>query len=78
MDMEDFNGLIFNPECGEFCVKPSASFEEMEDVISDDDDSKEIEDISFGHMEPMSKFDNLKDCIRQDGESIEEKEKIVQ
>ena len=76
MDMEVFNGLIFNPECGEFCVEPSASFEEMEDLILNDDDSKEI--ISFGHMEPMSKFDNLKDCIMQDGESIEEKEKIVQ
>lgn len=49
MDMEDFNGLIFNPECGEFCVEPSASFEEMEDLILNDDDSKEIDYFFWSH-----------------------------
>ena len=78
MDMDNLNDLILG--VGDFCVDPSVSFKEMEDVISDDndDDSKEIEDISFGHMEPIPKFDDLKDCLMQDGESIKENETEVQ
>ncbi len=78
-DMEDLNELIFDLNIGESCVDPSISFEEMEDVISDNnDDSKEIEDISFGHMEPIPKFDDLEDCLMLDGESIKENETEVQ
>lgn len=77
-DMEDLNELIFDLNIGESCVDPSISFEQMEDVISDDnDDSKEIEDISFGHIEPIPKFDYLKNCLMQDGESIKKNEKDV-
>ena len=77
--MEDLSDLIFDPSTGDFSVDPSMSFEEMEGVISDDnDDSKEIEDISFGHMEPIPKFDDLEDCLMQDGESIKENETEVQ
>jgi hypothetical protein len=78
--MEDLNDLIFDPNTGEFSVDPSMSFEEMEDLIlnDDDDDSKEIEGVSFGHMEPMPKFDDLEICITQDGESAKENETDVQ
>lgn len=77
--MEDLSDLIFDPSTGDFSVDPSMSFEEMEGVISDDnDDSKEIEDISFGHMEPIPKFDDLEDCLMLDGESIKENETEVQ
>ena len=78
--MEDLNDLIFDPNTGEFSVDPSMSFEEMEDMIlnDDDDDSKEIEGVSFGHMEPIPKFENLEDCIMQDGESIKGNQKNVQ
>lgn len=79
MDIEDLNDLLFDLNIGESCVDPSISFEEMEDIISDDnDDSKEIEDISFGYMEPIPKFDDLEDCLMQDGESIKENETEVQ
>ena len=58
MDMDKLNDLILG--VGDFCIEPTMSFEEMEDIISDDnDDSKEIEDISCGHMEPIPKFDDL-------------------
>lgn len=80
MDMEDLNDLIFDLDIDEFSVAPSMSFEEMENMILNDnvDESKEIEeDISFGHMEPISKFDDLEDCLMQDGESIKENEKDV-
>ena len=52
----------------------------MEDFISDDkdDDSKKIKDISFDHMEPIPKFENLEDCIMRDEESIKENETDVQ
>lgn len=63
--MKDFT---FDPERGEFCVAPSASFEEMECSISDDD-SKEVEMVYS--IEPISKFDNLEDSIMQDEESKE-------
>lgn len=78
-DMKDLNELIFDLNIGESCVDPSISFEQMEDVISDDndDDWKEIEDISFGHMEPIPKFDDLENCLIQDGESIKENETDV-
>lgn len=77
--MKDLIDLIFDPNISDFCVAPSTSFEEMEDLISDDkdDDSKEIKDISLGHVEPMPKFENLEDSIMQDGESIKENETDV-
>lgn len=77
MDMDNLNDLILG--VGDFCLDPTMSFEEMEDIISDDNnDSKEIEGISFGHMEPIPKFDDLEDCLMQDGESIKENETEVQ
>ena len=55
--MEDLNDLIFDSDTGLytddcFDVEPSMSLKEMEIFISNDkdDDSKEIEDISFGHI----------------------------
>lgn len=80
MELEDVNGLIFDPNAGEFSVDPSVSFDEMEDLIFDDndDDSNEIENISFGHIEPMVKLDNLEVCITQDEESAKENETNVQ
>lgn len=80
MESEDINGLIFDPNTGDFSLDSSVSFEEMEDLFfhDNDDDSKEIEDVSFGHMEPIPKFENLEDCIMQDGESIKGNQKNVQ
>ena len=77
LDMEDLNDLIFDSDSDKYyCVDPSASLKDMEDLILDDndDDPKEIEDISFCGMEPIPKFDILEDCIMQDGESIKENE----
>lgn len=78
MDMEDLNDLILGVV--ESIVDPSASLKEMEDLIANDNDcnSKKNEDISFGHMEPMPKFDDLEICITQDGESAKENETDVQ
>ena len=78
--MEDLNDLLFDIDIGESCVDPSMSFEEMENMILNDnvDESKEIEDISFGHMKPIPKFDDLEDSLMQDGESIKENETEVQ
>ena len=55
------------------------SLKEMEVFISNDkdDDSKEIEDISFGHIEPMSKFNDLEVFISKDEESAKENETNV-
>ncbi len=66
MNMVDLNDLIFDPNTGEFSVDPSMSFEELESMILNDDDSKD------GYMEPIPKFDDLEDCIMQDGEFIKE------
>lgn len=85
MDMEDLNDLIFDSDTGLytddcFDVDPSTSFKEMEVFISNDkdDDSKEIEDISFGYIEPMSKFNDLEVFISKDEESAKENETNVQ
>lgn len=85
MDMEDLNDLIFDSDTGLytddcFDVDPSMSLKEMEVFISNDkdDDSKEIEDISFGHIEPMSKFNDWEVFISQDEESAKENETNVQ
>lgn len=85
MDMEDLNDLIFDSDTGLytddcFDVDPSMSLKEMEVFISNDkyDDSKEIEDISFGHIEPMSKFNDLEVFISKDEESAKENETNVQ
>lgn len=76
MDMEDLNDLLFDQNIGDFCIDPTTSFEDMEDMIlNDDDNSKEIEDISFGHMEPIPQFDDLEACITQDVEAIRGNEK---
>ena len=82
MDMEDLNDLIFDSDTGlytDFNVDPSTSLKEMEVLISNDkdDDSKEIEDISFGHIEPMSKFNDLEVFISKDEESAKENETNV-
>ena len=76
MDMEDLNDWIFDSDTGLytddcFDVDPSMSLKEMEVFISNDkdDDSKEIEDISFGYIEPMSKFNDLEVFISKDEES---------
>ena len=81
MDMEDLNDLIFDSDTGLytddcFDVDPSMSLKEMEVFISNDkdDDSKEIEDISFGYIEPMSKFNDLEVFISKDEESAKENE----
>ena len=83
--MEDLNDLIFDSDTGLytddcFDVDPSTSFKEMEVFISNDkdDDSKEIEDISFGYIEPMSKFNDLEVFISKDEESAKENETNVQ
>ena len=83
--MEDLNDLIFDSDTGLytddcFDVDPSMSLKEMEVFISNDkdDDSKEIEDISFGHIEPMSKFNDWEVFISQDEESAKENETNVQ
>ena len=83
--MEDLNDLIFDSDTGLytddcFDVDPSMSLKEMEGFISNDkdDDSKEIEDISFGHIEPMSKFNDLEVFISKDEESAKENETNVQ
>ena len=81
--MEDLNDLIFDSDTGlytDFNVDPSTSLKEMEVLISNDkdDDSKEIEDISFGHIEPMSKFNDLEVFISKDEESAKENETNVQ
>lgn len=83
--MEDLNDLIFDSDTGLytddcFDVDPSMSLKEMEVFISNDkdDDSKEIEDISFGHIEPMSKFNDREVFISQDEESAKENETNVQ
>lgn len=62
------------------CFAPSASLDEMEDLILDDNngESKKCEGISLGDMEASSKFDNMEVCIRQDRESAIENEKEVQ
>lgn len=85
MDMEDLNDLIFDSDTGLytddcFDVDPSMSLKEMEVFISNDkdDDSKEIEDISFGYIEPMSKFNDLEVFISKDEESAKENETNVQ
>ena len=85
MDMEDLNDLIFDSDTGLytddcFDVDSSMSLKEMEVFISNDkdDDSKEIEDISFGHIEPMSKFNDLEVFISKDEESAKENETNVQ
>lgn len=85
MDMEDLNDLIFDSDTGLytddcFDVDPSMSLKEMEVFISNDkdDDSKEIEDISFGHIEPMSKFNDWEVFISKDEESAKENETNVQ
>ena len=83
MDMEDLNDLIFDSDTGlytDFNVDPSTSLKEMEVLISNDkdDDSKEIEDISFGHIEPMSKFNDWEVFISKDEESAKENETNVQ
>lgn len=46
--MDELKDLTFDPNTGDFCVAPSMSFKEMEDLILDDNigDSNEIEDIS--------------------------------
>ena len=84
MDMEDLNDLIFDSDTGLytddcFDVDSSMSLKEMEVFISNDkdDDSKEIEDISFGHIEPMSKFNDLEVFISKDEESAKENETNV-
>ena len=84
MDMEDLNDLIFDSDTGLytddcFDVDPSMSLKEMEVFISNDkdDDSKEIEDISFGYIEPMSKFNDLEVFISTDEESDKENETNV-
>ena len=84
MDMEDLNDLIFDSDTGLytddcFDVDPAMSLKEMEVFISNDkdDDSKEIEDISFGHIEPMSKFNDLEVFISKDEESAKENETNV-
>ena len=66
MNMVDLNDLIFDPNTGEFSVDPCMSFEELESMILNDDDSKD------GYMEPIPKFDDWEDCIMQDGEFIKE------
>lgn len=83
--MEDLNDLIFDSDTGLytddcFDVDPSMSLKEMEVFISNDkdDDSKEIEDISFGYIEPMSKFNDLEVFISKDEESAKENETNVQ
>ena len=81
--MEDLNDLIFDSDTGlytDFNVDSSTSLKEMEVFISNDkdDDSKEIEDISFGHIEPMSKFNDLEVFISKDEESAKENETNVQ
>lgn len=83
--MEDLNDLIFDSDTGLytddcFDVDPSMSLKEMEVFISNDkdDDSKEIEDISFGHIEPMSKFNDWEVFISKDEESAKENETNVQ
>ena len=85
MDMEDLNDLIFDSDTGLytddcFDVDPSMSLKEMEVFISNDkdDDSKEIEDISFGYIEPMSKFNDWEVFISKDEESAKENETNVQ
>ena len=85
MDMEDLNDLIFDSDTGLytddcFDVDPSMSLKEMEVFISNDkdDDSKEIEDISFGHIERMSKFNELEVFISKDEQSAKENETNVQ
>ena len=82
--MEDLNDLIFDSDTGLytddcFDVDSSMSLKEMEVFISNDkdDDSKEIEDISFGHIEPMSKFNDLEVFISKDEESAKENETNV-
>lgn len=84
MDMEDLNDLIFDSDTGLytddcFDVDPAMSLKEMEVFISNDkdDDSKEIEDISFGYIEPMSKFNDLEVFISKDEESAKENETNV-
>ena len=81
--MEDLKDLIFDSDTGlytDFNVDSSTSLKEMEALISNDkdDDSKEIEDISFGHIEPMSKFNDLEVFISKDEESAKENETNVQ
>ena len=83
--MEDLNDLIFDSDTGLytddcFDVDPSMSLREMEVFISNDKDdaSKEIEDISFGHIEPMSKFNDWEVFISKDEESAKENETNVQ
>ena len=46
-------------------MDPSVSFEDMEDLILEDnvDDSKEIEEIFFDGIEPVSKLDILVDLF---------------
>ena len=69
---------LYTDDC--FDVDSSMSLKEMEVFISNDkdDDSKEIEDISFGYIEPMSKFNDLEVFISKDEESAKENETNVQ
>lgn len=76
-EMEDLNDLTSVPDsCLYWNVDPSESFKVMEAIIlhDNDDDPKEIEDISFDDMEQMPKLDIMEDCILQDGESTTENE----
>ncbi len=59
--MEDLKDLLFDLT-GEFRIAH---------------DSKGIEEMSFGYIKPISKFNNLEDCIKQDEESDKETEKTV-
>ena len=77
--MEDLNDLLFDltEDC---CIDPLGAFGEMEILIleDNDDDSKEIEEISFYEIEPVPKLENLEDSIiMQDDESDKEAEKNI-
>lgn len=71
---------VFTLSTAAGCFAPSASFDEMKDLILDDnnDDSKKCEGASLGNMEATSKFDNMEVCIRHDREFAIENEKEVQ
>ena len=60
--MEDLNDLIFDSDTG----------------LYTDDCFDVDEDISFGYIEPMSKFNDLEVFISQDKESAKENETNVQ
>jgi len=62
--VEDLKDLLFDLTVAGF-MDPSVSFEDMEDLILEDnvDDSKEIEEIFFDGIEPVSKLDILVDLF---------------